>query len=149
MMAILALHAPGAKFLLLTTPPVDLAKWGAVIESKEPGGKMDREVIRTKSYADAVTELGEESGTPVVDVYGALVGEAERCGGNVADFLSDGLHLNESGYGIVFTVMFFLRFQDMCSLHPLAEVKKMIAAKLPELDVSAIPDVFAEWRDHF
>ncbi|KAL8278098.1 hypothetical protein RQP46_009558 [Phenoliferia psychrophenolica] len=130
-MNVITLHSPTTKFLLLTCPPVDLAKWGVELLSKEPGGRaMDREESRTREFADAVLEVATQIGVPSIDVHEAIAKEAEGQQVGVGEFLSDGLHLSGAGYAIV-----------------LRALKAKIKESLPSLAPEAIPDVFPDFKE--
>ena len=59
---------------------------------------LDREFDTTKLYADAVKDVGESEGVPVLDLWTAVFEAAGRDEKQLEKFLVDGLHLNAAGY---------------------------------------------------
>ncbi|KZV71806.1 SGNH hydrolase [Peniophora sp. CONT] len=88
----------GAAVVLITAPPVNTIQRGADLSSRDPPKELDRSFEVTRQYAELVKEVGKEKGVPVVDVWTALweaVGKEEK---RLEEVLSDGLHLNATGY---------------------------------------------------
>ncbi|KAI0373334.1 SGNH hydrolase [Pilatotrama ljubarskyi] len=95
-------HSPDTRVVLMTPPPVNTAQRERAQRAKSPPKELDREFETTRRYAEAVGEVGREEGVPVVDLWGRLFAEAGRREEGLEEFLTDGLHLNEKGYAIVF-----------------------------------------------
>ncbi|KAI0831773.1 SGNH hydrolase [Trametes gibbosa] len=90
------------RVVLMTPPPVSTAQRGRAQRAKEPPRELDRDFEMTRTYAEAVGAVGRELGVPVVDLWGKLYEAAGRDEVGLERFLTDGLHLNEDGYAIVF-----------------------------------------------
>ncbi|KAI9347180.1 SGNH hydrolase-type esterase domain-containing protein [Zopfochytrium polystomum] len=99
-------HAPDAKAVLITPPPVDPSRWGPHCVAK--GRPNDRSVEQTRAYRDAALEVygelvaadptGAERWLRPLDTWPLFLGpetawSADRCG----QVLSDGLHLAFEG----------------------------------------------------
>ncbi|KAF1980461.1 GDSL Lipase/Acylhydrolase [Bimuria novae-zelandiae CBS 107.79] len=131
---------PNVKILLITPPPID--EWQ--FDSWDEPGKSARKAVIARAYADAVVEVGSESGIAVVDLWSACMKEvgwdgeeplpgdhgAEKSG--LSKLLFDGLHLGGEGYRVLYQ-----------------EMKKVVAKEYPELVPAKIPVVlepfFPEW----
>ncbi|KAH9857702.1 SGNH hydrolase [Lenzites betulinus] len=114
------------RVLLMTPPPVSTPLRARAQKAKEPPRELDREFGTTQAYAEAVGEVGRELGVPVVDLWGRLYEEAGRDEVGMERFLTDGLHLNEEGYAIVFE-----------------ELVKTIKEEYPEYHYENLQSVFA------
>ena len=79
-----------SSIVLITPPPLQEDLWG--LECKEKGQPMDRSNAATKQYAEAVLQLGRETGLTTVDVYNEMSKEQ-----NLGQLLSDGLHFTPEG----------------------------------------------------
>ncbi|EIW60746.1 SGNH hydrolase [Trametes versicolor FP-101664 SS1] len=97
-----AWYSPDTRVVLMTPPPVSTGQRGRAQRAKEPPRENDREFETTRRYAEAVSEVGKAEGVPVVDLWGRLYEAAGRDEVGLEGFLTDGLHLNEKGYAIVF-----------------------------------------------
>ncbi|KAI0668544.1 SGNH hydrolase [Trametes maxima] len=97
-----ARHSPDTRVVLMTPPPVSTPQRARAQGAKSPPRELDREFETTRRYAEAVAEVGREVGVPVVDLWGALYEAAGREEVGLEGFLTDGLHVNERGYAIVF-----------------------------------------------
>ncbi|OAG01528.1 SGNH hydrolase [Paraphaeosphaeria sporulosa] len=118
------------KVLLITPPPVD--EWQ--FDDWEEPAKSARKAVIAQAYARAVVEVGAESETAVVDLWGACMREVGWDGGeqvpgdrglgrsDLRKLLVDGLHLSGEGYTI------------LCE-----EMKMVIAREYPELVPEKIP----------
>ncbi|KAI0637359.1 SGNH hydrolase [Trametes polyzona] len=95
-------YAPETRVVLMTPPPVSTGQRGRAQAAKVPPRENDRDFEMTRRYAEAVGEVGREEGVPVVDLWGRLYEAAGREEVRLEEFLTDGLHLNEKGYAIVF-----------------------------------------------
>ncbi|KAI0350086.1 SGNH hydrolase [Trametes cingulata] len=95
-------HSPETRVVLMTPPPVNTPQRERAQRAKSPPKELDREFETTRRYAEAVGEVGAEKGVPVVDLWGRLYEAAGRREEGLEEFLTDGLHLNEKGYAIVF-----------------------------------------------
>lgn len=69
--------------------------------SRSPPRVPDRDSERTRLFAEAVKEVGEESGVTSVDVWTAIMKAATENDGGLGRYLRDGLHLSADGYGVV------------------------------------------------
>lgn len=83
-------YSPKTKLLLLTPPPIDLLA-GSV-----------RTAERTRSYAEAVKAVGKEASVPVVDTWTDIMNATRKREGELGEYFTDGLHLSEKGYRVVF-----------------------------------------------
>jgi len=97
-----ARYSPSTRILLISPPPVNTYQRGADLLSRDPPRELDREFDTTKTYAEAVLEVGEEEGLPVVDCWSTLWEAAGRDERSLSAFLYDGLHLNEAGYEVAY-----------------------------------------------
>jgi isoamyl acetate esterase len=61
---------------------------------------MDRSWEHSKSYADAVLELGKELNLPVLNAWDVIWKAAGAQTEGLVMFLSDGLHLTKEGYEV-------------------------------------------------
>jgi lysophospholipase L1-like esterase len=91
-------YSPETGIILITPPPFN-SKQSHV---SELAGLIaaDRRPEITKSYANAVRELGDKEGIPVLDAWTLLWDAAGKDEQNLAQFLTDGLHLNAQGYEV-------------------------------------------------
>ena len=118
----------GVRVVLITPPPIDERMCGRSDAEKYPElagrGVRRRSAAHTAAYARAVREVGVETGTPVVDVWTAVMVRCGYAGGGAGmsaqdgevvvgsleaptnemlqGFLVDGLHLSGEGYKVVF-----------------------------------------------
>jgi hypothetical protein len=85
----------------------------------------------TESYAEEVRKVGKSEGVPVVDAWSRIWEASRKEKEAVKDFFTDGLHLNATGYKIVFS--------------GLAET---LIQSYPELSPENLRSVFPPW-DYF
>lgn len=81
-------YSPGTRIVLIPPPPVDQRLW------------LDRRLASSKSYADAVKAVGQETQTPVLDSWSEIWKRAGETEDGLSGFLYDGLHLNAAGYQV-------------------------------------------------
>ncbi len=79
-----------SSIVFITPPPVAEDLWA--LECRKENKPMDRSNETAKQYAEAVLQLGRETGITTVDVYDGLSKEQ-----NLKQFLSDGLHFTPEG----------------------------------------------------
>ncbi|XP_068135197.1 isoamyl acetate-hydrolyzing esterase 1 homolog isoform X2 [Hyperolius riggenbachi] len=79
------------KMILITPPPLDEASWGK--QCILQGYKLDRRNSVTGEYAKACTQVGQEYGMDVLDLWTLM----QEGGQNFTAYLSDGLHLSDEG----------------------------------------------------
>ncbi|OCH95192.1 SGNH hydrolase [Obba rivulosa] len=111
-------YSPVTRIMLFTPPPVNTYQWRVRQQSKTPPKGLDRDFEVTKSYAQAVVDVGAKEGVPVLDLWTVLW---EACGKeeqNLSKFLTDGLHLNEAGYTILFQELMAAIENHYPELHP-------------------------------
>lgn len=121
-------YSPWTRIILFSPPPIQLSAWAAALADREVPRDLDRTFEETKRYADAAKEVAAAQRVPLVDTYDALwkaAGEKEE---GLTPFLSDGLHLTEKGYEIVYE-----------------ELIKVISRDIPELHYDKLPMVFPAW----
>ncbi|OJA11941.1 hypothetical protein AZE42_06385 [Rhizopogon vesiculosus] len=87
-----AYYSPETRIILITPPPVNTTQW---IMPTSP-----RVFEITKTYAEAVKEVGEKENVPVADIWTTIFDGAGRTEEGCAKYLSDGLHLNSNGYSV-------------------------------------------------
>lgn len=92
--------SPGTRVILLTPPPVNTHQRRADLESRNPPLALDRLFETTRSYAEAVLEIGNEQDVTTVDVWTLIWEAANRDEAVLDQFLVDGLHLNSAGYQV-------------------------------------------------
>ena len=85
-----AYYSPDTRIILITPPPVNTHQWTI----------SPRVFTETKSYAEAVKEVGAEVDVPVADVWTEIWEAAGRDERACEQFLDDGLHLNAAGYEV-------------------------------------------------
>jgi len=120
--AILALFPASVPKILITPPPVQPERFAQLINAAKP----DRDINVTKLYAEAIVEVGQEIGVPVVDLFQ----EFEKIPQAEWDKLfSDGLHLTPAGYELLYAALIAL-----------------IKTKYPKLDPETMSMVFPGWE---
>ena len=92
------LQSVGAKIVLITPPPVDEVALNEYNAKKGKTIVSDRNNENTFKYVLVVKDLAKKYNLPFVDLWNLLKGDTTERG----KFLSDGLHLNPSGNGILF-----------------------------------------------
>lgn len=93
-------YSAATKVILVTPPPVNTYQRGADLGSRNPPLLLDRLFETTKTYAEAVGEVGNKEGVHVVDIWNALYDAAGGDERALSQFLNDGLHLNAAGYDV-------------------------------------------------
>ncbi|CCM03909.1 uncharacterized protein FIBRA_06060 [Fibroporia radiculosa] len=119
-------YSPVTRILLLTPPPVNTHQWAA--HRAEQNQTLDRNFEKTRTYAQAVRDVGKQVGVPVVDLWTALWDACGHVEEQLSEYLSDGLHLTDRGYAIVFD-----------------EIMKSVSENYPELHYDKLPPVFELW----
>jgi len=109
-------YSPDTRIILITPPPVNTYQWDS------------RVFDVTKSYAEAVKEVGLKEGLPVADIWTSIWEAAGKDERSLSKYLSDGLHLTAEGYDIVFNSLI-----------------KIIGEKYPELHYDKLQNVFLPW----
>ncbi|XP_006458519.1 hypothetical protein AGABI2DRAFT_190796 [Agaricus bisporus var. bisporus H97] len=122
--------SPGTRVILLTPPPVNTHQRRADLESRNPPLALDRLFETTRSYAEAVLEIGNEQDVTTVDVWTLIWEAANRDEAVLDQFLVDGLHLNSAGYQIVYE-----------------QLDETIRRRHPEVHHENIPPTFPLWAD--
>ncbi|KAK5674115.1 hypothetical protein LTS10_013136 [Elasticomyces elasticus] len=117
-------HGEDVHIILVTTPPVDERKCLKSDQEEYPnlGQTLRRTAANTALYAQAVRDLGEETGVPVLDIHRAMLalaghdhlsvplpGSMEAAtNATLQSFLVDGLHFSGEGYRLLFTELMIL-----------------------------------------
>uniref|UniRef100_F6V377 1-alkyl-2-acetylglycerophosphocholine esterase n=2 Tax=Ciona intestinalis TaxID=7719 RepID=F6V377_CIOIN len=81
------------KIIFISPPPVDEALW--LIKMKEMGlpyDTSDRKLKVTEKYAEVCKKVANTAGCKYIDLWSALMNTAD-----LKKYLSDGLHLNDTG----------------------------------------------------
>lgn len=87
-----AYYSPETRIILITPAPVNTKQWN------KPDSPRVFET--TRSYAEAVKEVGEKENVPVADVWTKIFDAAGRSEEACEKYLSDGLHLTSDGYNV-------------------------------------------------
>lgn len=103
---------------------------GAELRARDPPQELDRTFDTTRAYAEAVKDVGAKYKTGVLDVWTLLWDAAGQVEADLSKYLSDGLHLNEAGYQLVYNAFITL-----------------VKTDYPELDPSKMSEVFIGWSD--
>ncbi|OBT48660.1 hypothetical protein VE00_00872 [Pseudogymnoascus sp. WSF 3629] len=116
---LIAAHNPPPRIILIAPPPIE-ETFIAGEDVKNGYTEVKRYNRNTALYAEAVTKVGKETGTPVVDLWSVFMAKAGWVGGYHEDvvpmpgsiaagfsdvlksLLDDGLHLTPAGYKIMF-----------------------------------------------
>ncbi|KAF2497991.1 SGNH hydrolase [Lophium mytilinum] len=138
-----SVKAHNARIILVAPPPVNehLMLPGDIARGFE---KCSRTAVTTRSYAQAVCELGKELGIPVLDLWTAFMSttgwkieDPDIPGGLhlpensvLTDFLHDGLHFNPLGYRILFD-----------------ELMELISVHWPDQVPARLPFLLPMWND--
>jgi hypothetical protein len=85
-----AYYSPETRIILITPPPVNTKQWVGT----------PRVFETTRSYAEAVKEVGEKENVPVADVWTKIFDAAGRSEEACEKYLNDGLHLTSDGYNV-------------------------------------------------
>jgi lysophospholipase L1-like esterase len=111
--------SPDTKILLLTPPPFSVRVRKANLDSRKPHPlPMDRDWETTKAYAEAVKAVAEKEEVPVVDCWTAVWHAAAQNEIGLEGFLTDGLHLNEKGYEVVYNGLIGAIKTNFPEMHP-------------------------------
>lgn len=99
-------YSPETRVVIITPPPVNGEQWLQFlrVNATPPRDTLDRNLARSRLYAQAARDVAKQEQVPVADVWTPLweaAGEKEE---NLTKFLSDGLHLNMEGYKVRFRV---------------------------------------------
>ncbi|GAA5848286.1 hypothetical protein JCM8547_004469 [Rhodosporidiobolus lusitaniae] len=123
-------HSPSTSLILITPPPFHPSSWTHTRVQRGLPEFCDRSLENTRKYVEAVKELGEREGVPVVDAFEPIwkaAGEREE---GLEEFFTDGLHLNAKSYAFV-----------------VEGVKSVIAQYYPDKHWDKLPYLFPYWRD--
>ena len=93
-------YSPTTRVILVSAPPVIATQRNAELTSRNPPIGPDRTHENTKSYAEAIIDIGKKRGLPTVDLWTALWKEAGETEKGLASLLPDGLHCNEKSYKV-------------------------------------------------
>jgi len=115
-------YSPETRVLLITPPPIHVPS--TVLQ---PTRTFDT----TESYAEEVRKVGKREGVPIVDAWSRIWEAARKDKEAVKAFFTDGLHLNATGYEIVFS-----------------ELAETLIRSYPELSPENLRSVFPPW-DYF
>jgi lysophospholipase L1-like esterase len=99
--------------ILFTPPPVDEDLWASFREIE----KSDRTNQVARQYGDKVKQVAAEFGCHVVDTWEVLSGSTNDRG----KYLSDGLHLNDSGNRLVYQAFMELLQEKYPHLSPMED----------------------------
>ncbi|GAB1517379.1 isoamyl acetate-hydrolyzing esterase [Rhizoctonia solani] len=98
-------YSPTTRIILITAPPINSTQRGKELASRDPPIAPDRTHETTKSYAQAVIDVGSSRGIPVIDLWTALWKEAGEVEQGLEPLLPDGLHCNEKSYAILYELL--------------------------------------------
>jgi hypothetical protein len=92
----------------------------------------------TKSYAEAVKEVGEKENVPVADIWTPIFDGAGRSEEGCEKYLSDGLHLNGDGYKV--RANWFLIWRDCSPPSKIVfqAIIDIVERVYPELDAEGV-----------
>jgi lysophospholipase L1-like esterase len=105
----------GFPIILFTPPPVHEEMWAAFKEAET----SDRTNARAREYGDKVKQVGAELDCHVVDTWEVLSGGMDK--NEFSKYLSDGLHLNESGNRLVYQAFMELLQEKYPQLAPMED----------------------------
>jgi len=138
-------HDP--RIILVAPPPINEHLWWPRDQSNGYAS-VTRLAGATKTYADAVVQLGAELGLPVVNLWKAFMAKTDfkadiwKLGDDLpgsldvsqndalVELMYDGLHLNPAGYEIFYQ-----------------ELIKVIAEQWPDQSPEKLPMVLPPWND--
>ncbi|CAE6472106.1 unnamed protein product [Rhizoctonia solani] len=121
-------YSPTTRIILITAPPINSTQRGKELASRDPPIAPDRTHETTKSYAQAVIDVGSSRGIPVIDLWTALWKEAGEVEQGLEPLLPDGLHCNEKSYAILYELLI-----------------ETIVKHYPELHFDKLPKVYPAW----
>jgi len=87
-----AYYSPETRIILITPPPVNTKQWN------RPDNP--RVFENTRSYAEAVKEVGKKEDVAVADIWTPIFDGAGQSEEGCEKYLYDGLHLNSDGYNV-------------------------------------------------
>ena len=129
-------YSPDTRIILITPPPVNTYE------------REDRVFAETKSYAEAVKEVGAQMGVPVADVWTEIWEAAGRDERACERFLYDGLHLNDAGYEVRSSRSARIILVDLKALQIVfSSIMKIIKEKYPEIHNEKLQTVFIPYVD--
>ncbi|KAJ3103705.1 hypothetical protein HK100_004158, partial [Physocladia obscura] len=107
MLQIMRIESPQTRVIVITPTPVDPIAWGNKCLAK--GNKADRSIAHTRLYRDACITVGEEAkavwgnALVLIDSWEVFLGKGkvEYEPEDVAELLSDGLHLAPKGNNLI------------------------------------------------
>ena len=143
-------HTGCARLLLITPPPVDTAAWHTTCV-RDYGVPSDADPNRsfefTREYAEAVVQLGKETGTPTLDLHAAFLARPDW-----RECLRDGLHPNAAGGGLIGEAVLGAIVQHYPELQPAYfgnDGPERLAMDFPdhkEIDVDGIDESFGAYE---
>jgi lysophospholipase L1-like esterase len=122
--------SPSTRIILITAPPFDSAYRAEDLAARDPPIQLDRGFDNTFTYARAVIDLGAQKDLPVLDAFGLIWEDAGKKEENLKPYFTDGLHLSERAYKIVYDAL----------------VRK-IAERYSDLDPEKMEYVFPPWKE--
>ncbi|KAI8831986.1 SGNH hydrolase-type esterase domain-containing protein [Chytriomyces cf. hyalinus JEL632] len=153
MLATVKSLSPDTRVVIITPPPVDPLRWHEKCKLK--GKEGDREVGYTKLYRDACLEVGIEakktwgSALQVVDIWEVFFGkgQTEYTMDDVADLLSDGLHLAARGNTLLAAALLKTIKESWPDLNP--EIVKPRVTFNEQVDRTKLPDILFKNYDDY
>ncbi|KAI8068552.1 SGNH hydrolase-type esterase domain-containing protein [Gongronella butleri] len=109
-------YNPNIRIIVINPPPLDEVKTKKNCE--ESGEEMNRFAHITKQYADAAKEVAKEKGVPVADIWLRITDKASSSSNGLADYLFDGLHLNDNGYKELYDLLMDTIRKHYPEIHP-------------------------------
>ena len=102
------LRSRGCRIILMTPNPL---RWTPKL--REMYGTAPYDVddedgfnVQLRVYAALVRNLAKDEGVPLIDVYESFQRYGKQAGQSIDDLLSDGMHPNERGHGLVADLLF-------------------------------------------
>ena len=121
-----AYYSPETRIILITPPPVNTKQW---LKPESP-----RVFETTRSYAEAVKEVGEKENVPVADIWTQMFDGAGRSEEGCEKYLSDGLHLNSDGYNVRANLVLGCQVCSHISKVVFKAIVDIVESAYPELD---------------
>ncbi|CEG65904.1 hypothetical protein RMATCC62417_02586 [Rhizopus microsporus] len=109
-------YNPKMRLILITPPPLYEPLWKKRCE--ERGDPMNRTNESAKIYAEALKETAKELNVVVIDLWTAIMSASEQNKQDLSYFLSDGLHLTDKGYKILFDAVMDTISTHFPDIHP-------------------------------
>lgn len=122
--------SPSTRIILVTAPPFDSAYRAEDLAARNPPIQLDRSFNNTLAYARAVIDLAAQKDLAVLDAFSLLWEGARKEEENLKPYFTDGLHLSERAYEIVYDALV-----------------RMIADRFSDLDPERMEFVFPPWKD--